>query len=274
MALRESRRFRSPGLLALVAVLALVLFHIFNNWIFVRTQVTILGWDRPAHLVRTLIYNDMLQQVNLRSLFEVMTWSWNRPPLSHLAAVPFYRILGVSTDVALMTNSLFVAILLFSVYGIGRRLYDWRVGLLAAFLVSTYPILFSISRMPYVEYSVTALVALAIYLAVAGEGFRRRRPSLLLGLAIGLGVLTKWPFVAFAGAPIAYVAVASGALRDVRRAVTSRPAGTSPWQRLWTSPVFHLVIGLALTLLWYWPNRDRLQGFALGYWLIPISWLL
>ena len=70
--------------------MGLVLFHVLNNWIFVRTQVTILGWDRPAHLVRTLIYNDMLQQVNLRNLFEVMTWSWNRPPLSHLAAVPLF----------------------------------------------------------------------------------------------------------------------------------------------------------------------------------------
>lgn len=271
MALPESRRFR---LLALLAVLLLVLFHVFNNWIFVRTQVTILGWDRPAHLVRTLIYNDMLQQVNLRSLFEVMTWSWNRPPLTHLAVVPFYRAFGVSTDVALMTNGLFVAVLLFSVYGIGRKLYDCRVGLLAAFLVSTYPILFSISRMPYVEYSVTALVALAIYLLLAGEGFRRRRPSLLLGLAFGLGVLTKWPFVAFAGAPIAYVAVASGALRDIKRAVTSRPDWASLWRRVGTSPAFHLGAGLALALLWYWPNRDRLQGFALGYWLVPISWIL
>jgi len=26
--------------------------------------------------------------------------------------------------------------------------------------------------------------------------------------------------------------------------------------------------------LWYWSNLDRLEGFALGYWLIPISWLL
>jgi 4-amino-4-deoxy-L-arabinose transferase-like glycosyltransferase len=260
--------------LALAAAWGLVVFHVANNWAFVVAQVTILGWDRPAHLVRTLVYNNMLARVDLRSLFEVMTWSWNRPPLSHLVAVPFYRLFGVSTDVALMRNAVFVAILLLSVYGIGRRLYDTRAGLLGAFIVSTYPILFSISRMPYVDYSLTAIVALAVYLLVACESFRRRGPSLLLGLVIGLGILIKWPFVAFAGGPMAYVAVRSGALRDVLTALTTGLEIIPPWRRLWFSPLFHAVAGAVLTLLWYWPNRDRLEGFALGYWLIPISWLL
>jgi len=267
----DTRRTRWTSL---AAVLALVVFHVANNWAFVVAQVTILGWDRPAHLVRTLIYNEMLAEINLRSLFEVLTWSWNRPPLSHLVAVPFYRLFGVSTDVALMRNAVFVAILILSVYGIGRRFYGEGVGLLSAFLVSTYPILFSISRMPYVDYSLTAMVALAVYLLVASEGFRHRGYSLWLGLAIGLGILTKWPFVAFAGGPIAYVAVRSGALRDVKAVLTTRMEILPAWRRFWRSPLFHAIAGLCLALLWYWPNRDRLEGFALGYWLIPISWLL
>ncbi len=265
---------RRGRLLSLAAVIGLVAFHVYNNWVFVSTQVTILGWDRPAHLVRTLIYNDMLQAVNTRSLFEVLTWSWNRPPLSHLVAVPIYRLFGVSTDVALMRNAVFVAMLLFSVYGIGKRLFDRRVGLLAALIVSTYPILFSISRMPYIDYTLAAMVALSVYLLVACDGFRHRGSSLLLGLVIGLGILTKWPFVAFAGGPIAYIAIRSGALKDIRAAVTARTDVSSALGRIWASPLFHGLAGLGLTLLWYWPNRDRLEAFALGYWLVPISWLL
>jgi hypothetical protein len=46
---------RRGRLLSLAAVIGLVAFHVYNNWVFVTTQVTILGWDRPAHLVRTLI---------------------------------------------------------------------------------------------------------------------------------------------------------------------------------------------------------------------------
>jgi len=113
-------------------------FHIANNWAYVSKRVTIRGWDRPAHLVRTLIYNDILKDIDVRSLFEAMTWSWNRPPLRHLTAVPFYRLFGVSTDVALMSNAVFIVMLLFSVYGIGKRMYSRGTGLLAAFLVSAW----------------------------------------------------------------------------------------------------------------------------------------
>jgi 4-amino-4-deoxy-L-arabinose transferase-like glycosyltransferase len=268
---RESRLSQMPHL---GAVICLVVFHLVNNWIFVSTQVTILGWDRPAHLIRTLIYNDMLQQVNLRSLFEVLTWSWNRPPLAHLTAVPLYRLFGVSTDVALMRNAVYVVILLLSVYGIGRRMYNARIGLLAAFIVSTYPILFSISRMPYIDYALTAMAALCIYLLVACDGFRRRGYSLLLGLIIGLGILTKWPFIAFSGGPLAYVAVRSGSLRDIKVSLVAETEVFSILRRLWASPLLHLGLGLCLTLIWYWPNRDRLGAFILGYWLIPLSWLL
>jgi hypothetical protein len=117
-------------------------------------------------------------------------------------------------------------------------------------------------------------VALSIYLLVVCEGFRHRSASLLLGLVIGLGILTKWPFVAFAGGPITYVAIRSGALKDLKSVVSVKPDRSSRLRRWWTSPLFHGLAGLGLTLLWYWPNRDRLEGFALGYWLIPISWLL
>lgn len=265
---------RLRQMLYLGAVVCLVVFHLINNWIFVSTQVTILGWDRPAHLIRTLIYNDMLQQVNVRSLFEVLTWSWNRPPLAHLTVVPLYRLFGVSTDVALMKNAVYVAILLLSVYGIGRRVYNARIGLLAALIVSTYPILFSISRMPYIDYALTAMVALCIYLLVACDCFRHRGYSLLLGLVIGLGILTKWPFIAFSGGPLLYVAARSGALRDIKISLVAKVEVSSMLRRLWASPLFHGVAGLCLTLIWYWPNRDRLEAFLLGYWLIPLSWLL
>lgn len=272
--IQTRRRTRLGEAFHLSAVVGLVVFHWVNNWAFVSSQVTILGWDRPAHLIRGLIYNDMLQRINLRSLFEVLTWSWNRPPLAHLITVPLYRLFGVSTDVALMRNCVFVAILLLSVYGIGRRMYSPRVGSLAAFMVSTYPILFSISRMPYVDYALTAMVALCVYLAVASDGFRRRGHSLLLGLVIGLGILTKWPFLAFSAGPLAYVAVRSGSLRDVRAGLACRLEISSRLRRLWASSLVHGVLGLCLALAWYWPNRDRLEGFLLGYWLIPVSWLL
>ena len=268
----RTRSWARPGLDFLLLAL-LSLFHGVNNWLYLSKSVTILGWDQPDHLVRTMVYNDILQQVNMRSLFEVMTWSWNRPPLPWLPALPLYRLFGVSVDVALMGNMLYLFILLFSVYGIGRKMYGRGVGLLAAFAVSTYPILFNLSRTAYPDFALTAMVALSISLLTRVDGFRDRTYSLLWGLSLGLGLLTKWPFLAFVGGPAIYLSLRSGALREIRPSLRRKlpSSGLPGWIR---SPWLHGAWAAFLTFVWFFPNRDHLPQFALGAWLLPLSWLL
>lgn len=300
--LRESLSSRSA--FCLLVVILLLAFHLVNNWIYLRTRVTLWGWDQPSHLLTTLRYRDALQEPSLRSLFEVLTRPWNRPPLPWLPAVLFYQLFGVSTDVALMADAVFLAVLLFSVYGIGRKMFGRGVAVLAAFLVSVYPIIFSLSRSAYPDFAVTALVALSIYLLLFAEDFRSRRGSLLLGLGLGLGLLAKWQFIAFVVGPLVYVIVASGsvsdlknALRDYRASFSSMARGegsdsrsvaglrdstpvplarrvSSGLGRLAHSPWFHALSSLVLNLAWYVPNWDRMSQFALGGWVLLLSWVL
>jgi len=58
-------------------------------------------------------------------------------------------LFGVSVDVGTMVNVLYLALLIGSVYGIGQRLGGRRVGLLAAFVVATFPMTYAISRYFY-----------------------------------------------------------------------------------------------------------------------------
>jgi 4-amino-4-deoxy-L-arabinose transferase-like glycosyltransferase len=270
----KGSRFGRWQYVTAAVLVGLFAFHTINNWKWVAANLTLMGWDRSSHLAKTLIYNDILQHIDLRSVFTALTWPWNRPPLPFLTAVPFYRLFGISTDVALMSNCAFLAILLCSVYGIGHILHNRKVGLLGAFLVSFYPVLFSISRLSYVDYALTAMVALGIYLVLKTDGFRSRNWSLLSGLGMGLGLLTKWPFIAFAGAPIAYIAWHSGALRNLLFVQWGGSEGLSRRRRLLTSPWVHALAALLLTALWYLPNWDRLSGFVLGYGVPLISWVL
>ncbi len=288
----------------LLLVILLLAFHLVNNWIYLSTRVTLWGWDQPSHLLTTLRYHDVLEEPSLRAFFEVLTRPWNRPPLPWLPAVLFYRLFGVSTDVALMANAVFVAVLLFSVYGVGKRMYGHGVGILAAFLVSVYPIIFSLSRFAYPDFALTALVGVNMYLLLLADNFRSRGGSLLLGLGLGLGLLTKWQFMAFVGAPLAYVIVASGSVSDLKNAlregraglpgsaqggssdphsaaypeqgavVPSTRRGLIPFRRLARSPWFHALCSAVLNLAWYLPNWDRMSRFALGGWVLLLSWLL
>ena len=101
-------------------------------------------------------------------------------------------------------------ILLLSLYGIGeKRLYGTtRAGLLAAFLGSMSPFLFSMAHYTYIDYALTAMITPGSVLAsMRTEGFRSVWFSVLFGVALGLGMLYKWTPVLFVSGPLLLVVI-------------------------------------------------------------------
>jgi len=258
---------RGERLLPFLVLAALVLFHIVNNWIWISTNVTCVGWDRMDHLVTTLVYNDILRQVNLRSLFSALTWSDYYPPLVHLSALTLYKIFGVSMDTAVKVNFVYLAILLLSTYSIGRNLFGKVTGVFAAFILSTFPMIYAMSRYFYIDFALTSMVALNICLLLCTEGFQKRGYALLYGLSLGLGMLVKWTFVAFALPPLLLGLTRSSLVRELWK-------GVRGWrlEKRWLG--LAAALGLILTLIWYLPNSQGVKRLILGVWLFPISWLL
>jgi 4-amino-4-deoxy-L-arabinose transferase-like glycosyltransferase len=243
------------------------MFHVINMWMWLSANVVLTRWDSPQLLVKSLVFNDLLQNLSLTSLFDVMIWDTYKPPLLPLSAVPLYRLFGLSSDVAVMVNVFYMGILIAAVYGIGKHLYGRRVGLLAAFLVSIFPMTSAMSRYFYMDFALMAMVALSVYLLLRTEGFAHRGYSLLFGFSLGLGMLTKWAFPAFVAPPLLVVLISSPIWRDLR-------------QRAWPPRVdlrwilIAGVVGLLASLLGYLPNREQVAGLLLGQWLLALSWLL
>ena len=189
-------------------VLALLwLFHAVNNSFWRSINVTILGSDRAAHLLQSLAYYQALKPLSLDSFLRIITYYTFYPPLFHLTIAFFCDLFGVSADVAAMANVVYMAILLWAIYGIGKRMFSAKVGLLTAFLVSMLPIVFCLSRYTYVEYALLSMVALSIYLLIRTDDFQNRTYSVLFGLSFGLGMLTKWVFIVFLAGPLGYVLI-------------------------------------------------------------------
>ena len=63
----------------------LIAAHLAVNRAWLSTNLVLLGWDRPRHLIESLVYNDILQQVSPQSLFEAWVHSGYYPPLFHWA---------------------------------------------------------------------------------------------------------------------------------------------------------------------------------------------
>jgi 4-amino-4-deoxy-L-arabinose transferase-like glycosyltransferase len=244
----------------------LVLFHAVNNWLWLVENVTSTGWDKPRHLAHSLSYTQMLSPPTVRSLFTVMTADPIRPPLFPASAAPFYWLFGRSADAAVMVNIIYMAIVLAATYGLGRRWGGRRQGMVSVVLLAAFPMFYSMSRFFYLEFALTAMVALTVYLLSAADGFERQWVSLLFGLCLGLGLLTKRTFALFAVGPVIAVILSSGLLPAAWQRLKRRP------HLYWRNLLFASTGGLALAAFWYFPNREAVQTLVLGDTLFLLWW--
>lgn len=259
---------RSETWLSIGLVTVIWILHVGGSYLWIRAQENLLlGWDPVGHLIRSLVYYDMLDSFSPAVWFQALALDSFRPPLFHLCTVLMYRIFGVSAQVAVMTTFPFLLLLLLAVYGIGRRVASPMIGVLAAFLVSVFPLVFALTRAFYVDLALTALVSASIYFLMSADAFRSRANSLLFGVTMGLGLLTKWTYPVFVGAPFLYLLVSSiRADRGVREHGIADESVHLSWARLLKASI----IAVVLCLIWGLPNWTTISEHPLGIGLLAI----
>lgn len=257
-----------PRLAPWLLIGGVVVFHAINNWIWLAANVTWTGWDKARHLTQSLAYAEMLRSLSLQSLFEITIADPIRPPLFGASASILYALFGRSEDVAVMVQILYMVVALAATYSIGHRWGGRRVGLVAVALVSLFPMFYAMSRYFYIEFALMAMVALSVALLLATDGFRRKGLSLLFGVSLGLGMLTKRTFGVFLAGPLVVAILSAGLLPMIWVRLKRRP--TVHWKQL----LLAVVGGFALSALWYGPNREMVQTLYLGDALFVLWWLL
>ena len=73
-----------------------------------------------------------------------------------------------------MTNVLFLIVLIWSIFSIGRELLNGYAGVLAAFLILAYPNVFGMSRWYMCEFAALSLVTLTVLLLIKSKNFSHR----------------------------------------------------------------------------------------------------
>ncbi len=155
------------------------------------------AWDQGDHLSRSLDYWQALQQPQ----FLAVDWWWHlwqlspsyRGPWVYLLTVPFLNLVGPGFDQATLVNLVFTALIMLSLYLLGRRLFSRRVGIWAAGLSLLAPAL-AYQRTDYLlDYGLTAIVT-ATFASLTLWWFSTKRRwlwSAAWGLGLGLVFLTK-----------------------------------------------------------------------------------
>src|SRR6266568_3968669 len=203
-------------------------------------------WDHANHLERAVDCHRSLRIVAGPGTREILEASSFYPPLVTCAAGLLYLVLPIAPLTAQAVMMAFLALAMATLYGLGRRLTDVETGVWAAFLFATAPfVVFSLTNFQ-LDLPLAAMVALALYALVRTETFTDARWSLALGVALGIGMLTKPPFAIYVLPPFLW-----SVWRAMRAPARARGLG-------WAAGA--LAVAFAIALPWYGP---RLLGLPL-----------
>ena len=191
----------------------LLSFHLVTNYIWLKIDSVPLIFDSHEYFMSSLYVFDAFKTPPFGFLSNIVkaVLEARRPSLFvQLVTVPFYAIFGRSEDIAVISHVfVFLFVLIFSVYRIGKKIADKRVGLLAAFIITLYPIIFNQMRVYMLDLPLTSMTALSIYLLLCTADFTNLRYSIAFGISCGLSMLIKANFLIFILCPLSIILVKS-----------------------------------------------------------------
>jgi uncharacterized protein YjbI with pentapeptide repeats len=164
-----------------------------------------LAYDEYGRFVQSIKIFNALSSPDSQTISEIIYSNPLYPPLGSLLSAPAYFITGISSHVDIeIQNSILLLILILSVFGIGNKLKNPLVGVLAAFIMSIYPVTFGAITHLVVELPLSAMFASFTYCLLLTEFFTSKKYSVLLGVVTGLGILSKFTFLAIFLIPLGY----------------------------------------------------------------------
>lgn len=198
--------------------LLLVLFlYGINIYYLISADFTPPMWDEAVHLRDSLVFHNILtnpSQINLKVIRDIIGKSEKYPlirpsgyypPFAPILTSFLYCPFGTSIRVAIMSNIVFLFILVPSVYKIGTLMFNRNTGLLSCALILLFPIVLSHSVVYMPDLPLTSMVAFGVFTLIKSEYFKNTKFSIISGFSFGLGMLTKWTYLFFVLGPIFYL---------------------------------------------------------------------
>jgi Dolichyl-phosphate-mannose-protein mannosyltransferase len=219
-----------------ILLAAAALYLIAANLIWIERDTRPPFWDTACHETMALRIYDAFVMTGMVGLMKVLPGlTGYYPPFYHSVVAVFFGIFGKSVTAAQLANIPAILLLLASTYGIGRSVLSPLSAAAAAVLANFYPLMLWLSRETMIEYWLTSIVALSVWLLVA-RGFKTTQWSVAIGVVCGLGMFTKWTFAFFIALPFLWFA-----RKNVRNAAIA--AG----------------VAAAITMYWYVPEISALR---------------
>jgi 4-amino-4-deoxy-L-arabinose transferase-like glycosyltransferase len=151
-----------------------------------------------------------------------------------------------------MSNVVFIFVLAFSIYETGRMLWGRSTGLLAMLGILCSPMFIGQFKEYQLDAQLSAMVALSLCLLIKTKEFSDKKHSMLFGLSLGLGMLTKWTFIGCLALPLVY-----SAINGVWISKSNKKENQ-------VNLIWAVFLGLMVSLIWYGNHPHMLWGDFIG----------
>jgi hypothetical protein len=185
--------------LTLIAVL--ILFGLSIRWSLIDNSPP--AWDQGLYLFQSATLHNTLTHEGFGHFFTaIFNFDRGRAPLLPIIVQPAFYLFGPSLDAAVISLNFFWFILAWAIAGIARDIVGQnkngdKAGFFAFVLFALYPLTTMLSHNFLVEFPLIAFISASIYSLWLTHKTENKKWSIVCGIFVGLGLLTKVTFPAF-----------------------------------------------------------------------------
>lgn len=197
----------------LLLLLFILLFHIVINYQILKSSQVLRAYDEPLYIGDGFFYYETIFSnpgiSTAQRIDRLFIKADRQRSFLYLVEAISWKILDIikirdEDSMVVVTNSIFLLILLISVYAIGSILYDRNIGLLSALLTSMFPLVIGHSRVAMTDYPLLCMVSLSMYLLLKTNAFSSVVYSIFSGIVFGVSQFTKETSIVFILPPLIY----------------------------------------------------------------------
>lgn len=193
----------------------LIFLVIYASIIVYTFTIRTLGADEGTHLLLGLFYRDLSRFMIRNGIFHAYDFGTNYlvyypkltityPPLYHsIISLGFNFI--VSEYVGKFITLMFSIGTIFLTYKIGEILFDKKVGLISALLLTFSPAIISLSGVVMIDIPIFFFFMLTLWVYLKAFKFKKTIYFILGGITLALGFLTKWNIIPIVPILIVYI---------------------------------------------------------------------
>ncbi len=198
-----------PRWFDLLLVAALVTCTCFYNFIWADLNQKPPFSDASTHAYQSLVFHNTIHSTNTiaQSIFHFLTFRNHYPPLSFQVNELGYLLMGKDKMAPIVGMFPFIALMGYSMYFLGRHVGGRLGGLCAAVIACTSPAVLEYTRVPFIDFQLAAVTAFGLCTLYLGERFTNTKLSITCGVALALGMLTKWTYPIFVAIPLVSIAI-------------------------------------------------------------------